>query len=45
MPGTQWEIGWLKFKKVLLPDFVFSVLIQQSIPQLRKKPHPGMVSV
>ncbi len=33
---AQWEIGWLKFKKVILPDFVFSFYIRQSIPQLRK---------
>jgi hypothetical protein len=23
---SQWEIGWLKFKKVILPDFVFRFL-------------------
>jgi hypothetical protein len=27
--STQWEIGWLKSKKVILPDFIFSFLIQQ----------------
>jgi hypothetical protein len=32
----QWEIGWLKFKKLILPDSVFSFLIRESIPQLRK---------
>jgi hypothetical protein len=26
--ATQWEIGLLRFKKVILPDFVFGFLIR-----------------
>ncbi len=33
---AQWEIGWKKVKEVILPEFVFTFLIRQSISQLRK---------
>jgi hypothetical protein len=33
---AQWEIGWKKVKDVILPEFVFTFFIRQSIPQLRK---------
>jgi hypothetical protein len=32
----MWEIWWLKVQKVILPNLVFQVSIQQSVPQLRK---------
>jgi hypothetical protein len=33
---TQWEIGWLEVRKVILPNFIFEIFVRWSIPQLRK---------